>query len=105
MRFKVHGRLAAESAVAKSTLVSPKGFDMLQRATEGFHQKVIAPRRVTALVLADALAVHKHFGHLKHAVKIEVDALPRPVLRHVKVLPIPAIADAKDKNRHGEHAC
>ena len=61
---------------------------------------------VAALVFADALAVHKHFRDLKHAVEFQIDALARPRRRHVKMFPIPAVADIKlvvrREIRHGK---
>ena len=50
---------------------------------------------VAALVFANALAVHEHFRHLKHAVEIKVDAFSLPVFRHGEMFAIPADAHVK----------
>ena len=50
---------------------------------------------VTALVLADARAVHEQFSDLKDAVEFEINALAGPRFRHVEMFPVPAVTSVE----------
>ena len=91
---------AAENVFARARgefrippVVEPHGHDVVA----GFHRigDVQGKSRVTALVFADAPAVHKNFRILKRAVEFEEQPLAGPFGRNLERFPITAVTHVK----------